>query len=380
VCAPPLSNNIRPHRHLPPTAGVLLAVLQQLAAMAKKMAASAHSGTAAPTAKRRRVSPRPDFTLTGFYDFGPSIVNRRNRDGRTLLHRECASQSANEQPVAIYALLLRGADPTMKDKAGQTALHIASAEGHAGVVRNLLAHAGAHLALATDADGQTPLHLAARGGRTAVVRELLKVLDPGAAGGGGAAGGVGGGAPLLPISSPILLDALNTAGETPLVLATGGEHSPAAAALVLRGADTRGVLVPVEEGHVPLLVWACQMGWGVGAVSQILGRGSLVGGIDGRDPGLGTTALHHAASAQGSPPDVVRALLNAGADVEARDNFSWTPLLYAADSGNVGAVRALLVGGADVNASSTEGETALDLASSGGHEEVVAELGAGLEG
>jgi ankyrin repeat protein len=347
-----------------------------------------HTAAAAPAAakRRRRKAPRIDFKRTGFVDFGPSTVNRRNRDGRTLLHRECALPSANKQPVAIYKLLQRGAVPTMKDKAGQTALHIASDMGHAGVVRNLIGHAGAHLVLATDADGQTPLHLAAKGGHTSAVRELLKALD----GAAGAAAGGGGALPPfphllplpLPAPTPAFLDALNTAGKTPLVLAVEGEHPLAASALIQCGADTRGVVKPYLAGPAPLLVWACLKGMGVDAVSRILAKGGLVGGVDGRDTWLNTSALHYA-SAQGSPPDVVRALVDAGADVDAIDNLGWTPLLYAAQYGHAGAVRALLEGGADVHACSGNGETALALASAEGHAEVVAELeagGAGAEG
>jgi hypothetical protein len=101
--------------------------------MAKTTPAPHTAAAASATAKRRRRKPhRPDFNRTGFHNFDRS-VNRRNRDGRTLLHRESALPSANKQPVAIYQLLVRGAVPTMKDKAGQTALHTTHAGGRSSL-------------------------------------------------------------------------------------------------------------------------------------------------------------------------------------------------------------------------------------------------------
>jgi ankyrin repeat protein len=59
-----------------------------------------------------------------------------------------------------------------------------------------------------------------------------------------------------------------------------------------------------------------------------------------------------------------RALLEAGASVNAKDNAGWTPLMVAANKGdeNLAMVRTLLAAGADVNAGKWDGETALQLA------------------
>lgn len=72
----------------------------------------------------------------------------------------------------------------------------------------------------------------------------------------------------------------------------------------------------------------------------------------------GFTALHHAA--EGNHVAIARALLNKGADTDARSSRDGlTPLHIAAQLGNPDIVDALIRGGADVNATSTAGRTPL---------------------
>lgn len=76
--------------------------------------------------------------------------------------------------------------------------------------------------------------------------------------------------------------------------------------------------------------------------------------------GLGSTPLHLAAT----NPDVtaVKALLAAGADVNARDMDNNTPLHMAAYTNRVEAAKVLLEAGADVNVVSTGGRTPMAMA------------------
>jgi ankyrin repeat protein len=76
--------------------------------------------------------------------------------------------------------------------------------------------------------------------------------------------------------------------------------------------------------------------------------------------GLGSTPLHLAAT----NPDVtaVKALLAAGADVNARDMDNNTPLHLAAYTNRVEATKVLLEAGADVNVVSTGGRTPMAMA------------------
>lgn len=80
----------------------------------------------------------------------------------------------------------------------------------------------------------------------------------------------------------------------------------------------------------------------------------------GADAGFATpegyTALHYiadymwGADGPGLSAELARILVAAGADMEARNHYGWTPLLRAVMEGSVEEMQALLVNGADANA------------------------------
>lgn len=76
---------------------------------------------------------------------------------------------------------------------------------------------------------------------------------------------------------------------------------------------------------------------------------------------FGRTALHYAVREQ--LPDVVRFLLNQGADVNATTHYFYTPLHYAACLQNEEIIQILLNAGADLNLKSRIGATPLHLVS-----------------
>ena len=61
--------------------------------------------------------------------------------------------------------------------------------------------------------------------------------------------------------------------------------------------------------------------------------------------------------------EVVKVLIDRGADVNAKDEKGETTLMYAARSGNLEVVKFLVDKGADVNAKDSNGATALSIAS-----------------
>jgi ankyrin repeat protein len=67
-------------------------------------------------------------------------------------------------------------------------------------------------------------------------------------------------------------------------------------------------------------------------------------------------------------PEVARVLIEDGADVHARSKGGFTPLLFAAQQGDLDSARILLAAGANVNAATPDGDTALLVASASGHE------------
>jgi ankyrin repeat protein len=71
------------------------------------------------------------------------------------------------------------------------------------------------------------------------------------------------------------------------------------------------------------------------------------------------------------PRSVIEALLRAGADVNARDLKGNTALMEAADNNNLEAVEVLLAAHADASIKNSKGDTALSIASREGHTEIV---------
>ena len=68
--------------------------------------------------------------------------------------------------------------------------------------------------------------------------------------------------------------------------------------------------------------------------------------------------------------EIARALLDAGADVDARTQRGVTPLMVAVATGNTQMVRALLDAGADVYAIADHGVTALLMTEKNGYIEI----------
>jgi ankyrin repeat protein len=103
---------------------------------------------------------------------------------------------------------------------------------------------------------------------------------------------------------------------------------------------------------------ALMLCWNIETFAWLISEGVAV---DARDDD-GYTALFHAAVRHN--PQVVRLLLNSGADVNARSNGGRTPLMAAAwpwpeDTEAIETLSLLLSHGADVNAVDPQGKTAL---------------------
>ena len=84
------------------------------------------------------------------------------------------------------------------------------------------------------------------------------------------------------------------------------------------------------------------------------------------------TALHAAVSS--NQLQAAEWLLDAGADVNARQQMDYTPLMGAAANARAELLDLLLARGADPARSTTEGKTAADLAREHGHEDVARRL------
>lgn len=286
-------------------------------------------------------------------------------------------------PAAVSTLLAHGADVNAKESwRGQTALMWAAAEGHAEAIQVLL-EAGAQVNARSNA-GWTALLFAAREGRIQAVKALLaggaNVNDALLARGGrgrGAGGAAGG-------------DRAAAGGSSALVLAVGSAHFELAAALLDAGANPNAA----AQGWTALhhLTWIRKPGTGsndpapygsgnldsLTLVRKLKAQGADVNARVTRRPNVGVSALNFIGAtpflmaARGGDTELMRLLVELGADPLLPNQDGTTPLMVAAgvgtnspgeDAGSppeaLAAVKLALELGGDVNTVDKNGNTAM---------------------
>ena len=203
---------------------------------------------------------------------------------------------------------------------------------------------------AAKADGTTALHWAALRDDLDIARVLLKAgAEPSSA---------------------------NDLGATPMWLACTNRSHEMVQVLLAAGADPDAAL---HSGETPLM--NCARTGATEAVAAMLQAGAATGAAESNH---GQTALMWAAAA--GHADIVELLLDQGADIAPETKAtadqlphscnvcSWkpspggfTPLLFAARSGDVATARHILQAGADPNEGTAEHGNALVIASASGH-------------
>lgn len=127
------------------------------------------------------------------------------------------------------------------------------------------------------------------------------------------------------------------------------------------------------------LVLAAKQG-NLAAVKEVLATGAHVDATNYSLDQHGLQAIHYATIAGNA--ELMKVLLNAGAQINAIDYSGMQPIHYAVINGNLKLVNYVLGVGADVNAANKNGEQPLHLAASSGNAEIVNALiksGANLE-
>ncbi|XP_059478177.1 uncharacterized protein LOC132198191 isoform X2 [Neocloeon triangulifer] len=139
----------------------------------KKKKKKEGSETSSTTAKKPASSANQNKSLEEIANEVRSWVVNKGL-GETVLHR---AARASRNDVAAYCLEALGMDPSAKDNAGYTPLHVACARGHLTMARLLLMYGA--LVDSSAQGGIRPLHEAAECGHLEVVRLLLSYgADP----------------------------------------------------------------------------------------------------------------------------------------------------------------------------------------------------------
>ena len=308
-----------------------------------------------------------------------SAVAAREGTDSTVLH---VAAGLSNDPAVIQVLVASGADLRAKDYAGRTPLHEAARQNRNPAVIEALVTVGAEVA-ARDDRGWTPLHYAASDNSLAVFEALVAAgADVGARDDGGMLLRIAAGEGNLAVVEALVamgadVRARSDRGWTPLHFAaqrplygSSSDDIPAVIeALVAAGAD---VGARDELGWTPLHRAALSSD-DPAVIEALVLAGADVAARDQR----GRTPLHGTHPVGGgccAHPAVVEALAAVDADVSARDEDDNTPLHLAAryafkpedrpeDWQHAGdAVVALLNAGANANARNTAGRTPWDLA------------------
>ncbi|XP_067653188.1 serine/threonine-protein phosphatase 6 regulatory ankyrin repeat subunit A-like [Haliotis asinina] len=252
-----------------------------------------------------------------------------DEDGDNILHLACREGHVK---IVNYILIENIVDINAKNSDGETPVMLAANSGDREIFDNLV-RKGADLS-AIDEDGDNILHLACRGGNVKIVNYIL-------------------------IQNIVDINAKNSDGETPVMLAANSGDREIFDSLVRKGAD----LSVIDEDGDNILHLACR-----GGNVKILLLES------GADPSLvnrdGDNVLHLACMRWDE--EVVKQVLKLHAlNINCRGSNGMTPLLLAAEYNTYNVFELLLQSGADLSVADSDGNSILHFASMGEDEEIV---------
>ncbi len=272
----------------------------------------------------------------------------------------------------VDCLLSHGAAVDLEGVDAASPLLIAAQNGHLGTVQRLLA-SGASLDQRR-ADGATPLIMAAQHGSAEVTAALLAAgADVNLCDGRGctplyAASQNGHGEVVgALLASGAEKDAATLQGLTPLHIASANGHRTACKRLIRAGAALEAVSA---VGTTPLYVPCLR---GHAKIVEMLLQAGANPNVSSGPPDAYTPLLLACKGGKRTHEGIVTRLLAKGADANKAKSDGQTPLLAAAEVGNVNMVRSLVEqGGADIRISATAGgPDAFRVASAKGHREVI---------
>ncbi|XP_044158313.1 CARD- and ANK-domain containing inflammasome adapter protein-like [Bufo gargarizans] len=269
-----------------------------------------------------------------------SNVNAVNSSGETLLH---VAASNGHVPV-IEFLLSKGAKVDAKDKKRRTPLHRAAENGHIEAARVLL-QAGANM-YSLDSDSQSPLHLAAQNNHHHLVKLLLqeegkryknrtnflhqetskdnsRLVE-------------------ILLKNGASVDGMDEKKRTALYHAVSGGHEATVKVLLEAGATIDPSIIDVAFSTNNEYIF-----------------GLLLQYSKGLSPDTMISAMFKAVKL--NLFGIIKALIDKGTDVNARNDIQYTPLLLAAELGKSETAQALIEKGAQVSDRTPNLNTALHL-------------------
>jgi len=270
---------------------------------------------------------------------------------------QCAAMSGHKDIVEL--LLSKGARiDAQEDWPGGTALDYAAEKGHKAIVELLIARGADINAKRGYPTGDMPLHSAARAGHKTIVELLIaKGTDVNAKNAVGETSlhyvaRIGRKDILeLLIANGADVDVKNELGQTPLDSAASRGQKEVVKLLIEKGAAVSTIHLAAYSGDLDKIKKFLEAGVDVNAKDQ-----------DGSIP------LVMAVS--GGHTDLVKYLIDKGADVKSTDESGWTSLHTAAEEGDKHIVEILIANGADVNAFADKWKTPLGVAARTGSTDV----------
>lgn len=292
--------------------------------------------------------------------FSKEEADALDSNGDTLLIKAVRGNSEE----TFKALLAVGADVNLRSKSGETALAEAAAGGNADFVKALL-KAGAD-PNTPGIGGKTPLMEACVAGNEEIAKLLLQAGAD--------------------INAPCLVNGLDAgANALSLALENGftdlaeflrgeGAAEPVVSAPVFESApmpSAENINTPDAAGFTPL--FHALMAGDNGRLKALIEAGA---DVNIKAPAVGSPLLFACTS---SNAEAAKALIDAKADLNAAGDTGYTPLMMSCQIGNKELVQLLLQAGADVNVphimdGQNTGLNALKIAQDGGFEDISALL------
>ncbi|XP_055705484.1 ankyrin repeat domain-containing protein 50 [Phlebotomus papatasi] len=267
---------------------------------------------------------------------GQTALNIASRNG----HLEVVRLLLNfTQPLADGTGRVRGVDVNHADRDGWTPLRSASWGGHTEVVRLLISHPGCAIDCA-DKEGRTALRAAAWSGH----EDILKIL----------------------IEAGANVNSVDKQGRTSLIAASYMGQYDIVEILLENGADVNHLDL---DGRSALCVAAlCGSSGYNRVISTLLEHGAHTDQLD--NDGMSALLV---SSFEGNA-EICELLLENGADPDLADYMGRTPLWAACTAGHASVVRLLLFWGCSIDCMDSEGRTVLSIASAQGNLESVRQL------